>query len=314
MKRYGYLYEKVYAMENIILAHKKAKRGKSHYREVQMVDKNPEVYFQKIYDLLKNKTFCNSAYKKMRRKENGKVREIYKLPYFPDRIIHHCIMNIVEDIWVKSLIKDTWASIKGRGIHKGVKRIKSALQDKGNTKYCLKMDIKKFYASVDNAILKTIIRKKIKDADLLWLLDKIIDSSKGIPIGNYLSQYFGNIYLSDYDHWIKKNNKYYFRYCDDMIVLDKSKKELHSLLEQSKIYFTKKLNLEIKSNWQIFPISIRGIDFLGYRFFPGYTLIRKSIVMRFKKKLNKKISREAIESYKGWFLWGNTHNLISKYL
>lgn len=316
MKRYGYLYEKVYAMDNIALAHKKAKRGKAHYREVQMVDANPQMYFLEIHLMLKDKTFHNAPYQKMVKNEHGKIREIYKLPYFPDRIIHHCIMNVVEDIWVKSLIKDTWASIKGRGVHRGVKQIKKALQDIDNSQYCLKMDIKKFYYSIDNAVLKTVIRKKIKDPNLLWLLDEIINSAKGVPIGNYLSQYFGNIYLSSYDHWIKNDQrrKHYFRYCDDMVVLGRTKEELHRLLEESRIYLRENLALEIKSNWQVFPIDARGIDFLGYRFFHNYTLIRKSIVSRFKKKIRQRLSSEALASYKGWFMWGNTHNLTTKYL
>ena len=313
MKRYGYLYEKVYDMDNIALAHKKAKRGKSNYGEVQMVDANSDKYFTEIHRMLKDKTFRNSKYEKMIRNEHGKVREIHKLPYYPDRIIHHCIMNIIEDIWVKSFIKDTWASIKNRGVHQGVKRIKKALEDEDNTKYCLKMDIKKFYPSCNNEITKQIIRKKIKDPDLLWLMDEIIDSANGLPIGNYLSQYLGNVYLSDYDHFVKKQQPYYFRYCDDMVILAKTKEELHKLYQESNVFLKEKLDLTIKDNWQIFPLDIRGLDFLGYRFFRKHTLIRKSIVNRFKKKLRQGITSEALASYGGWFLWGNTYNLTLKY-
>ncbi len=314
MKRYGYLYEKVYDMDNIALAHKKAKRGKSNYHEVQMVDANSDKYFTLIHRMLKDKTFRNSKYEKMIRNEHGKVREIHKLPYFPDRIIHHCIMNIIEDIWVKSFIKDTWASIKNRGVHQGVKRIRKALQDEENTQYCLKMDIKKFYPSCNNEIIKQIIRKKIKDTELLWLMDEIIDSAQGLPIGNYLSQYLGNVYLSDYDHFVKKQQPYYFRYCDDMVILAKTKEELHKLYQESNVFLKEKLDLTIKDNWQIFPLDIRGLDFLGYRFFRKHTLIRKSIVARFKKKARKMITQEAIASYNGWFAWGNAHNLTSKLL
>ena len=300
-------------MDNIALAHKKAKRGKSNYREVRMIDANPDKYFALIHSMLKDRTFRNSKYEKMIRKESGKVREIYKLPYFPDRIIHHCIMNIIEDIWVRSLIKDTWASIKNRGIHQGVKTIRKALQDKENTKYCLKMDIKKFYPSCNNEITKQIIRKKIKDVKLLWLMDEIIDSTKGLPIGNYLSQYLGNIYLSDYDHFVKKQQQYYFRYCDDMVILARTKEELHQLYRDSKIFLKEKLDLTIKGDWQVFPLDVRGLDFLGYRFFHDYTLIRKSIVNTFKRKFRKGITQESLASYGGWFKWGNTHHLTSKY-
>jgi len=141
MKRYNNLYSKIYDMENIKLAHKNAKKGKSHYSEVKMVDADPDKYFKEIQEMLKNKTFKNSEYKMFNKTDKGKVREIFKLPYFPDRIIHHCIMNILEPIWMKTLIADTYSSLKNRGIHKGVKRVKAALKDRKNTQYCLKMSI-----------------------------------------------------------------------------------------------------------------------------------------------------------------------------
>lgn len=124
MKRYNNLYEQIYNMKNIELAHKNARRGKSHYTEVKMVNSDPDKYFIRIHEMLKTKTFRNSEYKVFVKSDTGKSREIFKLPYFPDRIIHHCIMNILEPIWMKTLIKDTYSSLKGRGIHKGLKRIK----------------------------------------------------------------------------------------------------------------------------------------------------------------------------------------------
>ena len=201
MIRNGYLFDKICDIENIKFAHYNAQKGKKHYKEVKMINAHPDKYLIQIQDMLKNRAFRNSKYEIMTRKtDNGKVREIFKLPYFPDRIIHHCILQIVGPLWLKSLIRDTYSSIKGRGIHDGVKRIKSALRDLDNTKYCLKMDVKKFYPSIDNEILKQIVRRKIKDKTILWLLDEIINSTKGVPIGNYLSQHFGNLYLSSYDH------------------------------------------------------------------------------------------------------------------
>lgn len=327
MKRYGDLYEKIYDISNIEFAHKNARKGKSHYREVGMIDKNPEKYLSRIHRMLKNKTYRNSKYEIMMRKmDNGKIREIYKLPYFPDRIIHHAIMQIVEPIWSKTLIRDTYSSIKGRGIHDGVKRIKEALRDKENTKYCLKLDVKKYYPSIDNAILKQVIRKKIKDDDLLWLLDEIIDSTEGVPIGNYLSQYFGNLYLSEFDHYMKEEMgcKNYFRYCDDVVILHKDKTILHDLMRQIHKYLSETRGLTVKGNWQIFPIDKRGIDFLGYRFFHGYTLLRKSIKEKFIRKI-KKINKEwkimdvsqvinSIMSYCGWFKYANCKNLMTKYI
>jgi RNA-directed DNA polymerase len=326
MKRYGNLYQKVCSLENIRLAHKNAKKGKGHYSEVKMVEADPEKYFLMIQEMLRNKMFKTLTYSVFTKVDQKKVREIYKLPYFPDRIVHHCIMNILEPIWMKTLISDTYASLKGRGIHKGVKRMKRALKDTENTTFCLKMDVKKFYPSINHNVLKRIIRKKIKDPDLLWLLDEIIDSADGVPIGNYLSQYFGNLYLSGFDHWMKesKSIKYYFRYCDDVIILSTSKRHLGELREQIQHYLLENLRLTLKGNWQIFPVRVRGIDFLGYRFFGYYTLLRKGIVRRFKlkvyqiKKDNCKLSLaqivNGIMSYYGWLKYCSCYRLWKSWI
>jgi len=209
MKRYGYLYEKIYDVDNILVAHKNASRGKSHYKEVKRINKNPEWYAHKIHKMLKNQTFRNSKYTVFEKTDSGKMRTIYKLPYYPDRIVHHAIMQVLEPIWVPTFINDTYACIIGRGIHKGVKRIQQALKYfPKSTKYCLKCDVQKFYPSINHDVLKETIRKKIKDEKLLELLDIIINSAIGVPIGNYLSQHFGNLYLSCIDHYFKEKNRF----------------------------------------------------------------------------------------------------------
>jgi hypothetical protein len=289
-----------------------------------MVDSNPEFYFQQIHEMLKNKTFENSKYEIFKRTFGKKERVICKLPYFPDRIIHHCIMQVLEPIWRKTLIRDTYSSIKGRGLHDGVRRMKKALKDKSNTTYCLKADVKKFYPSVSNEIMKAVIRKKIKCKDTLWLLDTIIDSIPGLPIGNYLSQYLGNLFLSSVDHIVKEvcKVKYYFRYCDDIIFLSESKQKLRKTLVVI-LQELKKLNLLLKENYQIFPVDSRGIDFLGYRFFHQYALLRKSIVVNLKNKiLNIKENHQSMSvteilnglmSYYGWLKHGNCRKLMARY-
>jgi len=326
MKRYGNLYPEMWSMENIKLAHINARKGKAHYQEVQMVNANEEYYLSKIQDMLKDKTFTNSEYKIFIKNDNGKEREIYKLPYFPDRIIHHCIMNVLEPIWVNTLITDTYSSLKGRGIHKGVNRITKSLKDKENTTFCLKMDVRKFYPSIDHNILKTIIRQKIKDNDVLWILDKIIDSTHGVPIGNYLSQHFGNLYLSGLDHYMKEQMgcKYYFRYCDDIVILHSDKTHLSKLQIEVSNYLENQLNLTLKNNWQIFPVDKRGIDFLGYCFYHDHILLRKSISIKFKQRMTQ-IKKEhyhltpvnilsGVMSYCGWMKYSDSYNLQNKYI
>ena len=325
MKRFGNLFHKIYDLDNIKLAHKNARKGKAHYTEVKMVDEELDKYALEIQSILKNKTFKNSDYVIFNKLDKGKVREIYKLPYFPDRIIHHCIMQVLEPIWHKVLIKDTFQSIKGRGIHKAQKRIEPIIRNV-RPAYSLKIDIKKFYPSIDNEILKKIVRKKIKCSDTLWLIDEIIDSTQGVPIGNYMSQYFGNLYLGYFDHWMKetKSVKHYYRYCDDIVILSNDKVYLHKLLDEMRKYLTVNLKLKIKENYQISPTGIRGVDFLGFRFFFTYALLRKRIAKGFKRGISLILASYAIlsttkvqgivMSYYGWIKHSNGFNLWCKYI
>lgn len=280
------------------------------------MDKNPEKYIFNLQRLLLLGNFRNSKYKIFTRVTGGKERKIYKLPFYPDRVLHHAIVQVLMPVWMNLLIRDTYATIPKRGIHDGVKRVKKALKDEQNTQYCLKLDIKKYYPSINHDILKSIIRKKIKDERLMRLLEEIIDSADGIPIGNYVSQWFGNIYLAYFDHFVKEDLsvKYYFRYADDLVVLHSDKTDLRAIKIAIERYLNEKLDLRIKENWQIFTIDKQGIDFLGYRFFHDYTLVRKSIVKRFKKKIkNQKASKQTESAYWGWFKHANTFNLQTKY-
>jgi len=316
MKRYNNLYEKMIAVDNINTAYKNAKIGKRHYREVIEIDRNPGVYIDKLHHILKSEQFINSDYVVFKRFTGHKEREIYKLPFFPDRIVHHCIVQIMQPIWISILIRNTFSTIPYRGIHDGVNRIKHSLKDKQETKYCLKMDVKKYYPSIDHDILKSILRRKIKDKKLINLMNIIIDSAPGIPIGNYISQWFGNIYLAYFDHFVKENLKvkYYFRYADDLVIFDRSKQHLSSIKTAIEQYLNNNLNLKLKENYQIFPIDIRGVDFLGYRFFHDYTLIRKSIVNNFKRKIKNRRANKHIDSaYWGWFKHADTYRLTNKY-
>ena len=331
MKRYGNIYAKVCDLDNIREAHRSARKGKVHYGEVKMVDKRPDFYLGKIQEMLANKTYKVSAYTERIANETGKERHIMKLPYFPDRIIQWAIMLQIEHIFTEVFTNFTCASLKGRGIHHAANLLDRYMEDVPGTAYCLKLDIAKFYPNIDHEILKQLLRRKIKDADLLGLLDKIIDSipgGKGIPIGCYLSQYMANFYLAYFDHWLKNEQgvKYVIRYMDDIVILHQSKERLHELKHAIDAYLTDNLRLKLKANWQIFPTGIRGVDFVGYRHFYGYKLLRKSTCTRFKRKMNrirKKVIRNdpltfhdfcAVHSYHGWLKWCDSYRLTTKYV
>lgn len=285
MKRIGNLFEKICSIENLRLAYKNSRRGKLKKPLVQKVDENPEMYLQEIRTSLLSKTYKTSAYRTFRLRERDKNRDVVDLPYYPDRIVHWALILQIEPIFKRLLIYDTYSAIPNKGSHKALYRLHKFMKDIEGTKYCLKLDIRKYFNNIDKEILKKMLRKYIKCKDTLWLLDEIIDSyPQGIPIGNYTSQYFGNFFLTGLDHWLKeiKRVKYYLRYMDDMIILAPTKQELHKLRQDIAEYI-KPLGLELKHNYQVFPTSVRGVDYVGYRSFYDYTLLRKGTKKRMKK-------------------------------
>lgn len=315
MKRYNNLYEQIISIENLNLADQNARKGKSAQTGVRSHDKSREQNIELLHLLLKQRKYKTSAYTTFTVFE-PKQRIVSRLPYFPDRITHHAILNVLEPIFTKLFTNETYSCIKGKGIHGLERDLKRALLDVSVTQYCLKLDIRKFYPSIDHQVLKDLLRKKFKDEDLLWLLGEIIDSAAGLPIGNYTSQYFANYYLTDFDHWIKQEQqvKHYFRYLDDMVILSGSKAELHRLLHEIRAYLGSKLKLEVKSTYQVFPVDVRGIDVIGYRFFHTHTLLRKTIKKNFARMLARRPNTASLAAYYGWAKHCDSKHLLKKLL
>ena len=315
VKRIGNLYQSICSIENLKLADSIARKGKLNQPGVIAHDKARDENITKLHEMLVNKTYRTSAYTTFTIYE-PKERVISRLPYYPDRITHHAIMNVLEPVFVSIFTTDTYSCIKKRGIHAAANAVKRALKNIPGTQYCLKLDIKKFYPNVDHAILKQLLRRKFKDQDLLWLLDEIIDSCEGLPIGNYLSQYFANFYLSYFDHWLKEDKKvrYYIRYADDLVILSSNKPDLHQLLAEIRSYLDENLKIALKDNYQLFPVDKRGIDFVGYVFFHTHVLLRKSIKQNFARMLVKNRNAKSIASYQGWAKHCNSKHLLNKLL
>lgn len=315
MKRLGNIYEQVYSIENLQMADQASRKGKSKQFGVISHLKNKAANILALHEMLKNKTYRTSPYSIFKVYE-PKERDVYRLPYFPDRITHHAIMNILEPIFVSVFTADTYSCIKGKGIHAAARGVQKALKDVAGTQFCLKLDITKFYPNVDHGILKQLLRRKIKDTELLWLLDEIIDSANGVPIGNYLSQYFANFYLTNFDHWLKetKHVKYYFRYADDLVILAGNKEYLHQILSEIRQYLQDELKLQVKGNYQVFPVAARSIDFVGYRFYHTHILLRKSIKQSFARAVKDRKPKASIASYMGWAKHCNSRHLTKKLL
>lgn len=236
----------------------------------------------------------------------------------------------IEPVFMEVFCSHTCASIKDRGISKALDLVQEYLQDVPGTQYCLKIDVSKFYPSIDHEILKQLLERKFKDRRLLSLLFKIVDSVEGtgVPIGSYLSQYLANYYLAYFDHYLKEvlHLKYVVRYMDDVIILSDSKEKLHEVREQMDQYLQTQLNLHLKDNWQVFPVDARGIDFIGFRCFHGFTLLRKRTYKRFKTGMLEILEKQkngqlisysefcSANSYCGWLDMCNGNRLKEKYI
>lgn len=363
------LFNSICSMDNLYRAYQNAKSGKGWYKEVKQIEKRPFYYLAGLQYMLKNHLFKTSEYEIFILNEGKKKRDVYKLPFFPDRIAQWAILQIIEPFLLANMTADTYSAIPGKGIQPIVDDLRGhyktkivdgkkksvwvpsiLITDEENTRYCYKIDLHHYYQSINHEVLKQKFRKVFKDPELLWLLDEITDSintateedlielslsgeievdpNTGIPIGNYMSQYSGNFYLSSFDHWVKEelHTKHNYRYMDDVVIFASSKEELHEIHRKVTAYTRDYLHLNIKGNYQIFPTKVRGVDFVGYRFFGEYTLLRKSTAINFKRKMRacrKKMENNipptysewcSFNSYKGWLGNCDSYRLFKKYM
>jgi len=320
-QRHGSLFAGISARDNLIEAYHKARKGKGHMQNVLAFEKDVDGNIDRIHQALQDRTFTTSHYQE-KTIFVPKQRSIYVLPFAPDRIVQHALMRVIEPIWDKLMIHDSYACRVGKGQHAGSRR---AMQFVRRYKYCLKADISKFYPSIDQDVLAAIIRQKIKCRPTLWLIDDIIYSfpgGKNVPIGNYTSQWFGNLYLHELDRLVKQTYKIgpYLRYCDDFCLFSDSKQQLQELKISLGEFLERELHLKY-SYAEVFPVK-QGVDFLGYRHFPTHILLRKSTARRVQRRLKflpKLLAagritadqyRASLASTRGWLKWANTHNLV----
>jgi len=316
MRRHGQLWPRIIDPENIVLAYHKARKRKAKLRGVVNFERDEAGNLARVHDLLVTKTFRTAKYTAHTVYE-PKKRIIYALPFSPDRIVQHALMNIIAPIWTGLFMTDSYACIEKRGIHAGSRR---CMEFTRQSKYCMQADISKFYPSMNHVILKKIVRQKIKCPDTLWLLDDIIDSFPGpvnIPIGNLTSQWMGNLEMNELDQFAKHTLgiKRLIRYCDDFLAFDDDKGRLKDWGAALREFCETQLELKL-SMMEVFPTA-HGIDFLGYRHFPsGYVLLRKTTARRFRRKLADpafeekplEYRRSFYASVKGWAEHADCHN------
>lgn len=318
------LFEQVISLDNLKAAAKRAMKNADHMT-ISMQDylSNKEERLLQLHDLLLTGNYKTGKYYKFTVKE-PKERTISALPFYPDRIVHHACMAVLLPIWLKKFTADTYNCLKGKGTHGFVKAIRRTLDtDPEGTAYTLQMDIRHFYESISHEHLKKVLSWSIKDKRLLQLLYEIIDSDPdGVPIGNYLSQFFATLYLTPFDHYVKERIKvkHYFRYCDDMVFFAATKEELWRIFRMVKEYI-ESIGLTIKPNYRVFPTD-EGLDVGGYVFYHWGTKWRKRTKLRFEHKCKKARERgksgmsfkKSIGAYLGLMKYCDSNKLRRKWL
>jgi retron-type reverse transcriptase len=305
MKRFGNLWAKVTAFENLLLASRKARRGKRFWPNVLNFEADLEENLLLLQQKLTSKTYRPGPYRVFYIKE-PKPRMISASPYI-DRVVHHALCNIIEPIFDRTFTSDSFANRKGYGTHRALRRFTAYAR---KSSYLLQCDIRRYFPSIDHAILKILIRRKIKCVDTLWLIDLIIDHSNsqepinhffpgddlltvtnrriGLPMGNLTSQFFANVYLNGLDHFIKETLRidWYVRYVDDFALFDNDSSRLALARQQLEAYL---LDLRLV----LHPVKTQlvqtrlGANFLGFRVLPNQVRIRTENLRRARHRIRR---------------------------
>ena len=322
-------YSNLIGVENLLQAWNEFKKGKRRRKDVQVFERNLEDNLFALHESLKNMTYRHGNYQSFY-VHDPKLRHIHKASV-PDRVVHHLLYKFLYSLYDKTFIYDSYSCRLEKGTHKAVGRLEkfTRIVSKNYTKDCwaLKLDIKKFFASVDHGILFGLLKLKVKDKNTLWLLSQIISSfhsdfglGKGIPLGNLTSQVFANIYMNELDQFIKHalKVKYYLRYADDFVILF----HYDTLIYHSKVVESVQTFLKGRLKLKLHPqkIILRkldwGIDFLGYIVLPHYRLPRTKTKRRIFRKLKENIDHpnfnQSLQPYLGYLSHASSFRVIQE--
>ena len=314
------MFEEIISIENLLDAWEEFICGKRWKYDVQIFSANLMENILTLHTLLATYAYYHGSYQKFRISD-PKPRDISKASV-RDRLLHHAIHRILYPFFDKKFIADSFSCRLKKGTHKAIGRFRSfAYQvSRNNTRTCwvLKCDIRKFFASIDHQILMGVLSKYIQDTNTAWLLGRVIDSFSssrmgiGLPLGNLTSQLFVNIYMNEFDQFVKHKLKvkYYLRYADDFVVFSHDKDWLAELLPRIGNFLQKRLNLDLHPNKVSIKTIASGIDFLGWVHFTDHRVLRTVTKRRMFAKIKKNPTDVTLASYLGMLRWGNTEKLI----
>lgn len=301
-------------MENLLEAWQEFLNGKRKRQDVQEFERNLMANVIKLHAELANFTYQTSGYEAFNISD-PKPRNIHKASV-RDRLLHHAIYRQLYPFFDNTFTSGSYSCRDNKGTHKAINQFRTmALKvSQNNTKTCwvLKCDIKKFFANINHDILKNILKQYIPDQNILWLLNRVIDSfevspNTGLPLGNLTSQLFVNIYMNEFDQYVKHKlkQKYYVRYADDFVFLSQNRDDLLKLVKPVKEYLGKKLLLTIHPKKISLSTQARGVDYLGYINFPKYRILRTKT----KKRILRLLNQKNLSSYLGVLKHANTYSL-----
>jgi retron-type reverse transcriptase len=334
------MYDNIISLENLYDAWNEFVKDKRNKKDVSVFARYLDIHIYDLYLELKNKTYKHGGYKTFKIND-PKPRDIHKT-LVRDRLIHHAIYLILYPYFDKKFIHDSYSCRLNKGTHKSITRFEkfNRIVSKNYTKQCyvLKCDIKKFFANIDHYILKQILARHIADEDVLNLLGNIIDSFitnlpnhlyqegiaqsssltkgeierdfKGLPLGNLTSQILVNIYMNEFDQYMKHvlKVKYYIRYADDFVIISQDKIYLENLILDIEYFLNSKLKLNLHPNKVFIKTIYSGVDFLGWVTFPKYKVIRTTTKKRMFRTLNKNdYKNDSVQSYLGMLSHGDGH-------
>ncbi len=315
-------FEYIISSENLLLAWKEFSRGKNSKVDVQEFKINLAENLISLHNDLKARIYKHSTYESFSIFE-PKKRDIHKATV-KDRILHRAIYRILYPFFDRKFIFDSYSCRINKGTYKAINRFydfgKKASYKYTKTVWVLKGDIRKCFASIDQKILFEILKKNIKDIDVLLLLKTIIKSFssgviyKGLPLGNLTSQLFINVYLNEFDQFVKHKlkAKYYIRYADDFVFFSQDKEDLEKIVPMINNFLSERLKLTMHPNKVYTKTLASGVDFLGWVHFPHHRILRTSTKWRMFRRLEESQKQKTLESYVGMLKHGSSKKLIEK--
>ncbi|MBD3281269.1 hypothetical protein GF391_00800 [Candidatus Uhrbacteria bacterium] len=316
-------FDEIALMENLCEAWQEFILGKRKKKDVQEFALRLGDEIANLHLDLMNGTYCHGAYSHFRIND-PKPREIHKATV-RDRLLHHAIHRKLYPFFANLFISDSFSCQKTKGLHRALERFeklsRKASQNDAKTCWVLKCDIRKFFASINHQILLEILARRIADRRLLDLLRCVISSfqtrpGKGIPLGNLTSQIFANIYMNEFDRYVKHElkAKYYARYADDFIFISRDRQELLEYLPKIAAFLAGPLELELHPNKVFIKTLASGVDFLGWVHFPHHLVPRQKTKSRILKRVKQSPNAQTVASYVGLLSHGNAHDLSEKIL